>query len=370
MTNGRRTVKGLQVIVGGRGSSVQTSTSGSGTPGIRVNHDSSRFYERFNVVPSELSDEDQLLQMYEGDDDIRVGDAAATGLLSGSVGLIVTSPPYFARKEYEEGDDSPQTWPDYLDWLRLVLTECYRILEPGGRIAINVAGLGRRPYFSLPSRTTQMMEDIGFLMRGEIVWVKAEGSSSMAVGSWRSPHNPCLRDVSERVILASKATYHRHGTQQERRAAGLPSEYLIEQDWWASDTLDVWKIRPQTAAVNHPAPFPVELPLRLIRMHTFVGDLIVDPMCGSGSTLMAARQLGRRFIGIDKMACYVEEAKRRVATVTPDMVMASLAAPQVRDLSAMLAGNTETETEDDAGTVAVDPSPEQLTIETIIGANQ
>ena len=332
----RRAVRGLHVIDGGR-RSTGTETSAFGTPGVRVNHDSSKFYERFDFEAPSLSAEDALLQVYSGPDEVRVGDAADTGLLSGSVGLVVTSPPYFVGKEYEDGDGCPQSWPDYLDWLRDVLAECYRILEPGGRIAVNVAGLGRRPYISLPSKATQIMEDLGFLLRGEIVWVKADGSSSMAAGTWRSPHNPCLRDVSERVIVASKGTYHRMGTQAERRKAGLPSEYLIEKDWWAKDTLDVWRIRPQTSSVSHPAPFPVELPLRLIRMHTFVGDLVVDPMCGSGSTLLAARQLGRRFVGIDRDERYVGVARRRLETVTPDMVISALIPPVTPDLESLLA---------------------------------
>ena len=196
----------------------------------------------------------------------------------------------------------------------------WRILEPGGRIAVNTAGIGRRPYRSLPSLTLETMVDIGFLLRGEVVWVKAAGSSSMAVGTWCSPHNPVMRDVTERIAIASKATLHRCGSPAERERDALPHETDLDVESWGRDTIDVWNIPPVHATrVGHPAPFPVELPARLIQLHTYRNDLVVDPMCGSGSTLMAARRLGRRFVGLDRDEKYCALARQRVESVTPTL---------------------------------------------------
>lgn len=297
-----------------------TATSSFGGPGVRENHDSTEFYARFDPVkeadPSRL-----VVNRHVGPDEVRVGDARATGLDDNVAAMVVTSPPYFAGKAYEVEDDSPQTWDEYLSWLGDVLAESYRILESGGRLAVNVSGgLGRRPYVSLSAEVIRLLESAGFLLRGEIIWVKAEGSSSMAVGTWGSPHNPVLRDVTERVIVASKDTFHRVGSQSERRAAGQPSEFNMSSAEFAEATLDVWRIQPARASqVGHPAPFPVELPKRLIELYTFGGDLVVDPMCGSGSTGVACVETGRRFVGIDKDNVYVDLARRRMGKVSQSL---------------------------------------------------
>ena len=156
--------------------------------------------------------------------------------------------------------------------------------------------------------------DLGLLLRAEIIWQKGEGASgSCAWGSFRSAANPVLRDVTERVIVASKGRFDRARTVKQRAAEGLPSESTITTDDFLALTLDVWSIPAESARrVGHPAPFPVELPERLIRLYTFAGDLVLDPFMGSGSTLVAAAQLGRRYVGYDLDAGYVELARHRV----------------------------------------------------------
>ncbi|HYN32294.1 MAG TPA: site-specific DNA-methyltransferase, partial [Ilumatobacteraceae bacterium] len=141
-----------------------------------------------------------------------------------------------------------------------------------------------------------------------------EGASgSCAWGSFRSASNPVLRDISERVIVASKGRFDRARTVKQRAAEGLPHESTLMTEDFMALTLDIWSIPPESARrVGHPAPFPVELPEQLIRLYTFKDDLVLDPFMGSGSALVAAARLGRRYVGYDLDAGYVEIARRRV----------------------------------------------------------
>ena len=283
-----------------------TSTSRFGV-GKREAHDATEFYARFR--PPEVSTDAEVVD-FTPDPPLICGDARAMAELKPNcVALVVTSPPYFAGKEYEaalgEGH-VPATYLDYLGMLRDVFEDCKRVLEPGGRIAVNVANLGRRPYRSLAADVTAILQDdLGLLLRGEIVWVKAEGASgSCAWGSFRKATNPVLRDVSERVIVASKGRFDR--ARQGESTAGT--------DEFMEATLDVWHLAPESARrVGHPAPFPVELPQRLIELYTYRGDLVLDPFLGAGSTAVAAMRTGRRYCGYDTDPAYVELARRRVA---------------------------------------------------------
>jgi DNA modification methylase len=217
------------------------------------------------------------------------------------VALMVTSPPYNVGKEYDED----LSLEEYLGLLRRVLTETYRVLEPGGRVAVNVANLGRRPYLALNHRVAGVMEEIGFLLRGEIVWQKAQGAGgSCAWGSWRSARNPTLRDIHEYVVVASKGSFRR---------LRLGEDTITRREFLEATT-SVWAIAPASARrIGHPAPFPVELPRRLIELYTFKGDLILDPFIGSGSTAVAAIEAERHFVGYETEKAYLEIARARIA---------------------------------------------------------
>ncbi|HEX3620708.1 MAG TPA: site-specific DNA-methyltransferase [Acidimicrobiales bacterium] len=309
-----------------------TSTSRFGV-GRRESHDASEFYARFR--PPETSADAEVVD-FTPDPPLMVGDARSMAELKPAcVALVVTSPPYFAGKEYEADLSTgsvPATYLDYLAMLRDVFDECKRVLEPGGRIAVNVANLGRRPYRSLSADVVRILQDdLGLLLRGEIVWVKAEGASgSCAWGSFRKATNPVLRDVSERVVVAGKGRF-------DRARAG---ESSLSTDEFMEATLDVWHLPPERARrVGHPAPFPVELPQRLIELYTYRGDLVLDPFLGSGSTAVAAVRTGRRYCGYDTDPAYVELARARVAdellstsTSTSTPVPAKAAAGVAEDL--------------------------------------
>jgi site-specific DNA-methyltransferase (adenine-specific) len=294
-----------------------TSTSSFGV-GKRESHDSTDFYARF--APPEVSDDDTLGEPGELDV-IHVGDARdMSAVPDASVALVVTSPPYFAGKEYEtalgEGH-VPGDYLDYLAMLRDVLAECVRTLEPGGRIAVNVANLGRRPYRSLAADvTTILQDDLRLLLRGEVIWQKQRGASgSCAWGSYQSPANPVLRDTTERVIIASKGRFDRVGRSA---SPGEPGGATIPGDEFMEATLDVWEIPAESATrVGHPAPFPVALVERCIQLFTYDGDVVLDPFMGSGTTAVAAVNTGRRYVGYDTDPEYVHRARERVSSMVP-----------------------------------------------------
>jgi site-specific DNA-methyltransferase (adenine-specific) len=294
----------------------RTTTSNFGV-GSRESHDATPFYDRFR--PPEVSSDDTVPAPLPVPEPFVCGDARhMDAVANGSVALVVTSPPYFAGKQYEEElerEGVPSSYLEYLELLTEVFAECVRKLEPGGRIAVNVANLGRKPYRSLSADVIRILEhDLGLLLRGELVWQKGEGANgSCAWGSFRSAVNPVLRDVTERVVVASKGRFDRARTVKQRAAAGLPHVSTLPTDDFLALSLDVWSIPPESARrVGHPAPFPVELPEQLIRLYTFVDDLVLDPFMGSGSSLVAAARLGRRYVGYDLDPAYAELARRRV----------------------------------------------------------
>ncbi|CAN5697338.1 hypothetical protein BH10ACT1_BH10ACT1_23540 [soil metagenome] len=310
-----------------------TSTSNFGV-GRRENHDASGFYDRFGAP---VISKDATVNVAPVVDRIWVQDASdMSALPDNSVALVVTSPPYFAGKAYEEAlgeGHIPATYVDYLEMLDAVFSECVRVLEPGGRIAVNVANLGRKPYRSLSADVTHILQDrLGLLLRGEIIWQKATGAGgNCAWGSFRSAKNPVLRDLTERVIVASKGRFDRAQTTAERVAAGLPSASTIGKDKFLDLTLDVWDFPPESATrVGHPAPFPKELPARLIELYTFEGDLVLDPFMGSGSTGVAAVESGRRYAGFDTEASYAEAATARIEQAREEHEWELKQASQVR----------------------------------------
>ena len=215
--------------------------------------------------------------------------------------LMITSPPYNVGKVY----DKDLTLDDYRTLLRNVFKETFRVLVSGGRACVNVANLGRKPYIPLHSYVIEEMTEIGFLMRGEIIWNKSASSgASTAWGSWKSAANPTLRDTHEYILVFSKDGYSRR--------AGNKSDTISKEDFLAL-TKSVWEFPAESARkVGHPAPFPVELPRRCIQLYSFAEDVVLDPFCGVGSSCIAAIQDGRHFVGYEINAEYAGTATRRI----------------------------------------------------------
>jgi len=287
------------------GRRIRTKTSSFGSPG-RVNHDSSAFYSRklFQDLPKEKSVEyvenkipDEFLNKIfcKSSEDM-------SELPSNSVHLVVTSPPYNVGKEYDKDLDLNE----YREFLKRVFREVKRVLVPGGRLCINIANLGRKPYLPLHAYIIQDMLDLGFLMRGEIIWNKAGGGSpSTAWGSWLSAKNPTLRDQHEYILVFSKDTFTRQNP--------FGRKSTISREEFLEFTKSVWTFPAVSAKeIGHPAPFPVELPYRLIQLYTFEGEVVLDPFMGSGQTAIAALKSKRFYVGYEIVSEYVELAQKRI----------------------------------------------------------
>ena len=195
---------------------------------------------------------------------------------------------------------------EFRQMLRRVWQETYRVLVPGGRACINIANLGRKPYLPLHSYLIEDMNSLGFLMRGEIIWDKAaSASSSTAWGSWQSASNPTLRDVHEYILVFSKESY--------RRKPPKKRENTISRDQFLEYTKSIWTFPSVTARkVGHPAPFPVELPTRLMQLYTFEDEIILDPFIGSGQTAIAALNNQRAYVGYEINPEYIALANKPI----------------------------------------------------------
>lgn len=226
---------------------------------------------------------------------------------------MITSPPYNVSKEY----DKDLSFSEYLEMLEKVFTETYRVLVNGGRVCINVANLGRKPYIPLSDHISKMMNKIGYNMRGEIIWNKASSASpSCAWGSWQSASNPVLRDIHEYILIFSKGDFKRARKKQEmeKKTNSISKEQFME---W---TKSIWTMNAVSAKrIGHPAPFPEELPHRLIQLYSFKTDIILDPFMGSGTTAIAALKSDRSYVGYDNNIEYVRLAENRIAKYTDQL---------------------------------------------------
>lgn len=282
-----------------------TKTSAFGTPG-RINHDSSKFY---NSKLYEGLNNGKDVEYVENQIDPQninkifcKSSEAMSELPDNSVHLMVTSPPYNVGKEYDEN----LSLKEYRELLKRVFKETHRVLVPGGRACINVANLGRKPYLPLHSYIIEDMHDIGFLMRGEILWDKGSSASpSTAWGTYLKANNPVLRDIHEYILVFCKDTFTR--LNPHKRKSTISKEEFLEF------TKSVWKFAAERASkVGHPAPFPIELPYRLIQLYTFEDEVVLDPFVGSGTTCIAALKTNRKYVAYDIDKKYSDLAEQRI----------------------------------------------------------
>jgi len=271
----------------------------------RENHDSTPFYSsrmyegsKINETLSEIENPipPEVLDKVLCQDSRKMGN-----IPDSSVHLMVTSPPYNVGKEY----DANLNLKEYFGLLKDVFAETQRVLVNGGRACINIANVGRKPYIPYHKFIIDTMLEIGFLMRGEVIWDKGAGAGvSTAWGSWQSPANPTLRDTHEYILVFSKGKFSRNSKGKER---------TITKDEFLEFTKSIWTFSPESAKqVGHPAPFPVELPYRCIQLYTFKEEVVLDPFAGVASTAIAALKTGRHYVCLDNNPEYVERGRTRI----------------------------------------------------------
>ena len=306
------------------GHTMRTKTSSFGTS-ARLGHDASSFYKRnlykesspkprlpkkssaeigIRGVKEKNPKEAQNKESLEKFDVIYQHDSRdMSHLPDDSIHLMITSPPYNVGKDY----DADLSLSEYKDLLQGVIQESYRVLVEGGRACVNIANLGRSPYIPLHAYVIEIAQECGFFMRGEIIWDKgASAGTSCAWGSWQSASNPTLRDVHEYILVFCKGTFKRHPIKQN----------TIGRDDFIENTKSIWRFHAVSAKkIGHPAPFPIELPLRLIHLYSYEGDIVLDPFMGSGTTAKAAQETRRKYIGYEIEESYIKIAKKRLDRV-------------------------------------------------------
>ena len=285
-----------------------TKTSSFGTKG-RIAHDSSKFYN--SKLYKEIKNNNSDIIVNEFPNKLLNTIIASScenmkDIPNNSLHLMITSPPYNVSKEY----DNDLSLNEYLNLLKNCFTETYRVLVDGGRACINIANIGRKPYIPLSDYVSKIMIEIGFNMRGEIIWNKSAGAGiSTAWGSFQSASNPILRDVHEYILIFSKGNYKRERNKEEKelRKDNITKEEFIE---W---TKSVWTMNTESAKrIGHPAPFPEELPNRLIKLFSFTNDIVIDPFMGSGTTAIAAIKNNRNFVGYEINEEYINLSNNRI----------------------------------------------------------
>jgi modification methylase len=295
----------------------KTKTSSFGS-GKRESHDSSTFYSRqlYAGKFEEAAKEDMdvfIPPSEEWGNKIYCQSSENMGAVpDNGVALVFTSPPYNVGKDY----DDDFNMEGYLEVIKKVGKEVYRVLRPGGRYVINIANLGRKPYIPLNALFYGVHLEIGFLPMGEIIWQKGKGANgSCAWGSWMSAKSPRLRDIHEYLLVFAKQSFSRPDKGKSD----------IERDEFLDGTLSIWEIPPESAKrVGHPAPFPIELASRVISLYSYVGDVILDPFVGSGTTCVAAVEKGRHYVGYDIDPNYCLLAEKRIKLTKPEPIQLSL----------------------------------------------
>jgi len=228
-----------------------------------------------------------------------------------SIDLIITSPPYNVGMPY--GVNDRKNYLEYLQFMKMVLLECYRVLIKGGRITINLpssilqSSSSRMAYLALDY--VLIMREIGFLDREWIGWIKMPKGElpgkSTSWGSWKSPSCPYCRDAMEYIIVMDK--------EQHKRTDKKGQNDITSQEF-LQFSVNCWYFPPEHNR-QHPAPFPTDLPYRLIKFYTWKDDVVLDPFLGSGTTAIVAKKLGRNYIGIELNHNYIKIAEERLKTI-------------------------------------------------------
>lgn len=231
-----------------------------------------------------------------------------TMIKDNSIDLIVTSPPYNLDMNYKSYDDS-QPYNEYLKFTKRWLRKAYKWLKSDGRLCLNIPlDKNKGGHQSVGADITTIAKSVGFKYHSTIIWNEGNISKSSAWGSWMSASAPYVIAPVELIVLLYKDSWKKTSGSRVND---------IEKDEFMSWTKGIWTFKGESKRkVGHPAPFPVELPKRCIKLFSFVGDTVLDPFMGSGSTVIAAKQNNRFGIGIDFEEEYCELAMNRILNET------------------------------------------------------
>ena len=225
-----------------------------------------------------------------------------------SIDLVITSPPYNVDIQYNSHDDQI-TYENYLEFSQRWMERCYGWLKDDGRFCLNIPlDKNKGGQQSVGADLTTIAKKCGFAYHSTIIWNEGNISRRTAWGSWMSPSAPYVIAPVELIVVLFKGDW-------KRPAAGRKSDITRQEfiDW----TNGLWTFSGESKKkVNHPAPFPVELPLRCMKLFSYVDDIVLDPFLGSGSTLVAACRCKRRGIGIDMDQEYCGIARERIRKET------------------------------------------------------
>jgi len=236
---------------------------------------------------------------------------------SESVSLIITSPPYFNYKNYGRGIGNEKSYTEYLSNLKQVFSECFRVLHKGGTMIINISNMKSRRkvekrsfLYPIVADIIKLMQQIGFIFFDEIIWVKGNANNGALkgkplFGSYPYPPTPKILDSIFENILIFKKEGKRPPVDKK-----LKELSKLTKEEWREYTKGVWYIEPDRKA-KHPATFPIEIPKRLIKMYSFVGDTVLDPFAGTATTIIAAFLLKRKGTGYEINPHYLDEIKEK-----------------------------------------------------------
>ena len=235
-----------------------------------------------------------------------------------SIDLIITSPPYFNAKDYENKKQiglRTKTYDGYIKSMVSIWKECFRILKPNGKLCINTPILPmpkdvinthyNRDFLNINNDIEQtILSETGFYRYGLIIWDKGS-TDQLMMGSYPYPPNFYQLNTIEFINIFVK------DGKPEKITDAVKNKSILEKSEWREYISSIWKISPEKKR-DHPAPFPKQIPLRLIKLFSFHGDTVVDPFMGSGTTAVAANQLGRDFIGYEINSKYIKMSQKRV----------------------------------------------------------
>ncbi len=265
----------------------------------------------------EVRDTRQVLYLGDSRRMDRVADA--------SVHLAVTSPPYFNAKMYSQDEENDlgniHNLSQWLEEIGKVWSEVFRVLQPGRKFFLNIMNLpvrngGGFRTLNLMGRMVDICEDMGFVFKRDIIWQKTNGVRAH-FGTYPYPGGILINNMHEFILEFDKPAKadvrkYAHVTETEREASKLDKDF-----WLSLKNSDIWLMKPEKSGNRrkHAAPFPLEIPRRLIKAYSFVGETVLDPFCGSGTTLAAAVDQGRHGIGYDLNSDFLGLAIDRIKEV-------------------------------------------------------